>query len=81
MVIQPQNDMLTRNERILVEAIRQAPIIEIVIPGYDGITGETRIKVASKTMSHDVSIALQSHFNRFSRMGGGTPIRNNIIKH
>lgn len=63
--------MLTRNERILVEAIRNAPMVKIVIPGYDGITGDTVIKVASKKVSHDVAIALQSHFNSFDKMRGG----------
>ena len=61
--------MLTRNDRILVEAIRNAPSVTIVIPGYDGITGETRIKVSSKKVSHDVALAVQSHF--VNQMGGG----------
>ena len=62
--------MLTRNERIIVEAIRNAPVVEIVIPGYDGVTGVTRIKVASKRVCHDVAIAVQSHLNSANRGGG-----------
>ena len=66
--------MLTRNERILVEAIRQSPCVEIVIPGYDGITGDTRIKIRSRKVSHDVALAVQSHFVNLTnslRWGGG----------
>ncbi len=54
-----------------MEAIRNAPSVTIVIPGYDGVTGETRIKLASKKVSHDVAIAVQSHFNSFDKMRGG----------
>ena len=54
--------MLTRNERVLVEAIRRADTITIIVPG-DGRTGDGRIRIQSKTVSHDVAIALQTHFN------------------
>ena len=65
--------MLTRNERIIVEAIRNAPSVTIVIPG-DGMTGDTRIKIANKKVSHDVALAVQSHFVNLSRIVGvGTP--------
>lgn len=62
--------MLTRNERIIVEAIRNAQSVEIVIPG-DGRTGSTRIKIASKKVSHDVALAVQSHFADLARIVGG----------
>lgn len=58
--------MISRTERILVEAIRQAPVVTILIPGDNGC-GNTRIKVANRLFSHDVGIALQSYFNRFSK--------------
>ena len=63
--------MLTKNERIIVEAIRNAPSVTIVIPGYDGITGETRIKVNSKKVSHDVALAVQTHFMYLTKSAGG----------
>lgn len=72
---------LEKNERILVEAIRQSPVVEIVIPGYDGVTGDCRIKIRSKKVCHDIALAVQSHYVNQTKMGGGTPIRNNIIKH
>ena len=72
--------MLTRNERIIVEAIRNAPSVTIVIPGYDGVTGETRIKLASKKVSHDVVLAVQSHFVSLSRIvERGAPNNNRVI--
>lgn len=58
--------MISRTERILVEAIRRSPMVTIVIPGDDGC-GDTRIKVANRLFSHDVAIALQSYFNRSSK--------------
>ena len=54
--------MLTQNERIVVEAIRKAPSVTIIIPG-DGMSGDCRIKISSKSVSHDVAIAVQSYFN------------------
>ena len=53
-----------------MEAIRNAPSVTIVIPGYDGVTGVTRIKLARKKVSHDVAIAVQSHFNSVKIRGG-----------
>lgn len=76
MVYQLEIDMLTRNERIIVEAIRNAPTVEIVIPGYDGVTGTTRITVNSKKVCHDVALAVQSHFvNQVKPMDAGAPDR------
>ena len=52
-----------------MEAIRNAPSVTIVIPG-DGKTGDTRIKIANKKVSHDVALAVQSHFVNYSKRGG-----------
>ncbi len=57
--------MLTRNERLLIEAIRKAPSVTIIIPG-DGICGDCQIKISSRTVSHDVALAVQSHLNSCS---------------
>ena len=53
---------LTSNERIVVEAIRNAPKVQILIPGYDGKTGETRVTIENKKFSHDVALSLQSYY-------------------
>lgn len=65
--------MLTKNDRILVEAIRQSPVVEIIVPGYDGKTGDCRIKVTGKLVCHDVALAVQNHLNNVGRriVGGG----------
>ena len=65
--------MLAKNERILVEAIRQSTGVEIIVPGYDGKTGDCRIKVTGKLVCHDVALAVQNHLNNLGRrmMGGG----------
>lgn len=62
---------LEKNERILVEAIRQSPVVEIVIPGYDGMTGDCRIKIRSKKVCHDIALAVQNHLNNVGRMVRG----------
>ncbi len=62
---------LEKNERILVEAIRQSPVVEIVIPGYDGVTGDCRIKIRSKKVCHDIALAVQNHLNNVGRMVWG----------
>lgn len=54
--------MLTSNERVLVEAIRNSPVLEITIPGRDGRMGDTYIKIKNKKACHDVALAVQSYF-------------------
>lgn len=49
--------MITRNERIIVEAVRRASSMSIYFNGVE-------IYVRNGEFSHDVAIALQSHFNR-----------------
>lgn len=49
--------MITRNERIIVEAVRRASSMSIRFNGVE-------IYVRNGEFSHDVAIALQSHFNR-----------------
>ena len=56
------SNWLSNNERIIVEAIRNAPKVQIIVPGYDGKTGETRITVEDSKFSHDVAISLQSYY-------------------
>ena len=48
--------MLDRNQRILVEAVRNSKVIEISIPGL-------QLKSPDKKLIHDIAICLQSHFN------------------
>ena len=59
---------LTSNERILVEAIRKAPRVQILIPGYAGKSGETRITVVDSKFSHDVALSLQSYYVNAGRL-------------
>lgn len=54
--------MLTNNERILVEAIRSSPVLEIIIPGRDSRMGDTYITIKNKKACHDVALAVQSYF-------------------
>ena len=54
--------MLTSNERILVEAIRNSKVLEITIPGDDGRMGDTYITIRNKKACHDVALAVQSYF-------------------
>lgn len=49
--------MITRNERIIVEAVRRASSMPIRFNGVE-------IHVRNGEFSHDVAIALQSHSNR-----------------
>lgn len=49
--------MITRNERIIVEAVKRASSMSIRFNGVE-------IYVRNGEFSHDVAIALQSHFNR-----------------
>lgn len=58
--------MLSKNERILVEAIRQSQFIEIRLPDTTG-GGECRMKFSSKSLCHDIALAVQSHFNRYGK--------------
>lgn len=53
--------MLTANERILVEAIRNSPVLEITIPGKEGRM-VAYIKIKNKKACHDVALAVQSYF-------------------
>lgn len=51
--------MLSKNERIIVEAIRNSPVLEITIPENNG---NTYITIRSKKTCHDVALAIQSYF-------------------
>lgn len=58
--------MLDKNERIIVEAIRNAPRIKIVIEG--GAYPSEVPFMPSKTLNHDIALAVQSHYNRMKKM-------------
>ena len=58
--------MLTRNERILVEAIRNSQFIEIRLPDSTGGM-DYRMKFSSKNLCHDIALAVQTHFNRLGK--------------
>lgn len=53
--------MLTKNERILVEAIKKSDRITIRISES---VGSHYIEIKDKITKHDIAIALQSYFNR-----------------
>ena len=54
--------MLDKNDRIIIEAIRNASKIKIVIENKGE---ESQINFSpSKILCHDIAIAVQSHYNR-----------------
>ena len=54
--------MLDKNDRVIVEAIRKASRLKLVIDG------DSEIAFApSKALSHDIALAVQSHFNRLTK--------------
>lgn len=57
--------MLDRNQRIIVEAIRKSTKIKIVIEG-DGLSSEVSLS-PSKILSHDIALAVQSHYSRLNK--------------
>ena len=58
--------MLDNNDRVIVEAIRNAPRIKIIIDG-GGNSEDTEIAFSpSKILSHDIALAVQSHYNRIN---------------
>ena len=59
--------MLTRNERILVEAIRNSQFIEIRLLDSTGGGMDCRMKFSSKNLCHDIALAVQTHFNRLGK--------------
>jgi len=64
--------MLSKNERIIVEAVRNAQALEIRIPSQSigGVLSEElslMFRVDTKLLAHDIAIAIQSHFNRYHK--------------
>jgi len=57
--------MINPEERRLIEAIRDAREVKIIIDGADG-EPEIRLKVGGR-MPHDIAIAFQSHLNNIKR--------------
>lgn len=57
--------MLDGNQRIIVEAIRKSTKIKIVIE-EDGLPSEVSLS-PSKILSHDIALAVQSHYNRLNK--------------
>lgn len=56
--------MLSKNDRSIVEAIRTTDRIKIIIGD-----GSSRYEIAfspSKLLSHDIALAVQSHYNRIN---------------
>lgn len=57
--------MLDKNDRRIIESIRNAPRIKIIIEG-----GEYDQEITfspNKTLSHDIALAVQSHYNHIRR--------------
>ena len=54
--------MLDKNDRAIVESIRNAQRIKIVVEG--GVYSGTISFSPSKTLNHDIALAVQSHYNR-----------------
>ena len=64
--------MLSKNERIIVEALKSARSLEIRIPPQviGGVLSEElslMFRVDTKLLAHDIAIAVQSHFNRYHK--------------
>lgn len=59
--------MLNKNDRAIVEAIKNASSITLLLD-VGGGTRETEIAFSpSKILSHDIALAVQSHYNRMNR--------------
>lgn len=58
--------MLTRNERVMVEAIKDCPLIEKRL--FDGHSDHTIRVSKDKTFAHDVALSLQGYFNRRNKV-------------
>lgn len=54
--------MLNRNQRIIVEAIKKAPAIEIRLIDRGGSDHYIRVS-REKGFSHDIAMAVQKYFN------------------
>lgn len=60
--------MLSKDERILVEAVRRARSLEIHIPGTHGEESSVlSFKGAGRLLAHDIALAVQSYFSRSSK--------------
>lgn len=57
--------MITPNERRIIEAIRDAHEVKIIVD-CDGGSTDIHLKVGGR-MPHDVAIALQSYLNNMKR--------------
>ncbi len=65
--------MLTRNERIIVEAIKEAPAIEIRLIDRGGSDHTIRVS-REKVFSHDIALAVQKYFNENAHARKAKPL-------
>lgn len=54
--------MLDKNDRVIVESIRNAQRLRIIVVGKE-YNGEISF-APSKRLNHDIALAVQSHYNR-----------------
>ena len=57
--------MRPNNDRVIIEAIRNAPRIKIVIEG--GAESSEVSFAPSRILAHDIALAVQSHYNRLTK--------------
>ena len=60
-----KQDMITREERMIIECIRTARTVKIECENSDGAIMTIRY---GGIVPHDVAVAVQNHFNNLSRV-------------